>query len=212
MKRKLVLIVVISLIMGLLLPLTFKCDRDENKEDEGYLSSRSLIIPVTSDEKGAQLLRLNLKSVASEDGGHLFVEAGQTEFLESFLAGARRGVQAAETYLGHPIRQQDLILSVDAQGQDGKLLTGYSAGAAVGVMTVALISDRKIKDKIAITGTISSEGEIGPVGGLDDKIKAAKERGFTLLLPTGGGNKKPNKERQLIKVSNLTQAVRYALN
>ena len=50
----------------------------------------------------------------------------------------------------------------------------------------ALLKGEQIRRGIAMTGTISKDGTIGPVGGIPDKIRAAAREGYrTILIPQG---------------------------
>jgi Lon-like protease len=63
---------------------------------------------------------------------------------------------------------------------------GPSAGAAMAVGFIALFKGDRIHRGIALTGTIEPEGQIGPVGGIPDKIRAAAREGYrTILVPRG---------------------------
>ncbi|MCW5800217.1 MAG: hypothetical protein KIT40_17105 [Nitrospira sp.] len=67
--------------------------------------------------------------------------------------------------------------------------TGTDGPSAGGVMTVgfaALLKGDQIRRGIAMTGTISKDGMIGPVGNIPDKIRAAAREGYrTILIPQG---------------------------
>ena len=63
---------------------------------------------------------------------------------------------------------------------------GPSAGAAMAVGFIALFKGDRIQRGIALTGTIEPGGQIGPVGSIPDKIRAAAREGFrTVLVPRG---------------------------
>ena len=63
---------------------------------------------------------------------------------------------------------------------------GPSAGAAMAVGFMALFKGDRIQRGIALTGTIEPGGQIGPVGSIPDKIRAAAREGFrTVLVPRG---------------------------
>lgn len=67
--------------------------------------------------------------------------------------------------------------------------TGTDGPSAGGVMTVgfaALLKGDHLRRGIAMTGTLSKDGTIGPVGGIPDKIRAAAREGYrTILIPQG---------------------------
>jgi len=63
---------------------------------------------------------------------------------------------------------------------------GPSAGAAMAVGFIALFKGDQIKRGVAMTGTLENDGRIGFVGGIPDKIRAAKREGYhTVLIPAG---------------------------
>jgi ATP-dependent Lon protease len=65
---------------------------------------------------------------------------------------------------------------------------GPSAGVTLFVALVSLLTDRRIRNDVAMTGEITLRGLVLPVGGIKEKVLAAKRAGIaTVLLP------KPNR-------------------
>lgn len=63
---------------------------------------------------------------------------------------------------------------------------GPSAGAAMAVGFIAMFKGEKVHRGTALTGTFQPGGQIGWVGGIPDKIRAAKREGYhTVLVPRG---------------------------
>jgi Lon-like protease len=63
---------------------------------------------------------------------------------------------------------------------------GPSAGAAMAVGFIAVFKGDRIQRGTALTGTLKPGGHIGWVGGIPDKIRAAKREGYhTVLVPRG---------------------------
>jgi ATP-dependent Lon protease len=95
---------------------------------------------------------------------------------------------------------------------------GPSAGVAMFVALVSLLTGRTVHEDVAMTGEISLRGLVLPVGGIKEKVLAAARAGIkTVLLP--GRNRKDvedipasAKERlTLVWVDNVDQAVRHAI-
>jgi ATP-dependent Lon protease len=61
---------------------------------------------------------------------------------------------------------------------------GPSAGVTMATSLVSLVSGRKIKRNLGMTGEITLRGQVLPVGGIKEKILAAHRNGLkTVILP-----------------------------
>ncbi len=96
---------------------------------------------------------------------------------------AETAVSVAQGYTKMDLGDRDVIISFNITGQ---LIGGPSAGAAITIATVGAIEKRPLKEDVAITGTIESNGEIGYVGGLVEKAEAAANNGIKLFLVPEG--------------------------
>lgn len=80
-----------------------------------------------------------------------------------------------------PFDKQDLHLHIPA-GAVPK--DGPSAGVAMACCLVSLLTGRRPRGRVAMTGEISLRGEVLPVGGIKEKVLAAQAAGVrTVLLP-----------------------------
>ena len=59
---------------------------------------------------------------------------------------------------------------------------GPSAGTALTCAIYSMLTGRKIKHNIAITGEINLQGHVTAIGGLENKIEGAKKAGVKLIL------------------------------
>lgn len=90
----------------------------------------------------------------------------------------------AESFTKVSLSQKDVVYSVEAP--KALLVGGPSAGAAICVATIAAIQGKSLRNDVAITGTIQSNGSIGQVGGVLEKAQAAAEHGFKyFFVPKG---------------------------
>ncbi|MGC9120050.1 MAG: endopeptidase La [Sulfurihydrogenibium sp.] len=81
---------------------------------------------------------------------------------------------------------------------------GPSAGIAITTAIASLLSQRPVRSDVAMTGEITLTGKVLPVGGLKEKILAAKRAGIkNVILPKG------NKEEVM---SDLPAYVRKSVN
>lgn len=77
---------------------------------------------------------------------------------------------------------------------NASVVDGPSAGSAMSLLVVSALQDRHIPENVGLTGTITTTGEVGPVGGVFEKAKAANEAGIDLfLIPKG-------ESRQVVKL------------
>lgn len=95
--------------------------------------------------------------------------------------------KVAEKFLKVNLSNIDLIYEIDA---NTTVVGGPSGGAALTLATIAAIKNITLRKDITITGTIEEDGSIGPVGGIEEKMEAAKEGGLKyFLVPIGEGKK-----------------------
>lgn len=154
-----------------------------------------LVCPVVSAKQGHMILL----AVSETDFGfkgvtadlYLEMEPGRGKvFIESFpltkldtQISTRFAKDIACQYLDADCSSYDFFYTIKGSSA---IIGGPSAGAAIAALTVALLSDEKINEKIAVTGTINSGGIIGPVGGIAEKIEAAHDAGLNkVIIPKG---------------------------
>lgn len=81
---------------------------------------------------------------------------------------------------GEDIHDYDIHVNVVGGGN----IDGPSAGTAILAALVSAITGRKIKQDVAVTGEISIQGKVKPVGGVFEKAYGAKQAGIkTLVIP-----------------------------
>ncbi len=95
---------------------------------------------------------------------------------------------------------------------------GPSAGITLATALVSVLSRRPIKKDVAMTGEITLRGNVLPVGGIKEKVLAARRARVTkILLPVQNRRdleevpKEPLKDIQFIFVDNVRQVFREAL-
>ena len=95
---------------------------------------------------------------------------------------------------------------------------GPSAGVTMITSLVSLLSQRKVKSKLAMTGEITLRGKVLPVGGIKEKILAAKRAKInSIILPADNKKDVDEIDKKYLKglnffyVENILEVVEYAL-
>jgi ATP-dependent Lon protease len=118
-------------------------------------------------------------------GGKQFTMTGHLgEVMQESMTAALTWVRAnGERYGIDPdfFRKQDIHIHVPS-GAVPK--DGPSAGAAMVTALVSLLSNRPVKDRLAMTGEMTLSGVVLPIGGVKEKVLGAKRAGIReVLLP-----------------------------
>lgn len=165
-------------------------------------------------------------------GDVLFIEATLMPSLKERLIVTgklgdvmRESAQAALSY----VRSNAQTLGIDSQALEGKALhlhvpagatpkDGPSAGVTMVVALVSLLSGRLVSGDVAMTGEITLRGKILPVGGIKEKVLAARRAGIkTVILPKRNEHDIddiPKELRQTMKykfIDTAEEALQYAL-
>ncbi len=109
---------------------------------------------------------------------------GTMRFNETAGTMARDSVfNAASVFrrlTGEELDNYDLHINVVGGGN----IDGPSAGAAILLAVISAVKDRPLRQDVAITGELSIQGRIKPVGGVGEKIHGAKQAGIkTVIIP-----------------------------
>lgn len=162
---------------------------------ERYLGPRKYYLEV-ADERNRMGVVTGL--VWTEAGGDIiFVEAARMKGKrELILTGSlgnvmRESAQAALSYIRSNASlfdiQEDIFENCDIHvhvpaGAIPK--DGPSAGTTIAVALISLLKERPVKRDVAVSGELTLSGRILPVGGIKEKILAARRAGVkTVMLP-----------------------------
>lgn len=96
---------------------------------------------------------------------------------------------------------------------------GPSAGITMATSIVSALTKRSVKGKVAMTGELTLGGRVLPVGGLKEKLLAAKEAGMKkVLIPLENEKDLKDTPREILKglevhmVEHMDEIIAYALN
>ena len=125
---------------------------------------------------------LYIESILTPGKGALTMTGNLGDVMKESATIAFEWVKAHCTELGidpEKFEKYDLNIHVP-EGAIPK--DGPSAGITMVTSIVSTYTGRKVRDRIAMTGETTLRGRVTPVGGIKEKILAAKRTGITTLL------------------------------
>ncbi|WNK18828.1 endopeptidase La [Halomonas piscis] len=127
---------------------------------------------------------LNIESVVTPGKGRINKTGSLGDVMKESVSAAHTVVRArAEAYGidAERFEKEDLHIHVP-EGATPK--DGPSAGIAMVTAMVSAYSQRAVRSAVAMTGEVNLRGEVLPIGGLKEKLLAARRGGIkTVLIP-----------------------------
>ncbi|MFH1978261.1 MAG: S16 family serine protease [Candidatus Aenigmatarchaeota archaeon] len=145
--------------------------------DTGSNTSVTMYVPAVNSNKEGVLSTINVDIVPGF--GRPLVNIDNILFWVDTQTSIRTSRQIAGGVTGSDLSNYDMIYTIEA---DASVIEGGSAGAALTVATVAALTNKTPNTSVMMTGTIRSDGSIGPIGEVTAKAKVAKEHGIILFL------------------------------
>ena len=136
------------------------------------------------DDAGkGQIAEITVESVPGTGKVFIAFTSSNPVLQDETQSSLKIAVDLGKKFSTKDINSIDLRYSMTAPSQT---VGGQSAGAAIAVATMALLTDTKLRNDVAITGGVDEVGRITRVGGVLPKANAAKAAGFNkLLVPVG---------------------------
>ncbi len=157
-------------------------------------------------------IRLNVTS-----GNGAVTISGPTSVAHDTLQSAETGAAYAANYLG--VNEDAYNFSYYINDNNSPV-SGPSAGLSFTILAISGLEHKPIIQTLAATGTISSNGTAGLIGGIFDKAEAAKAAGKSFLIVPYAPNSsiesmfyyasQQNLGIGLVEVKNVSQAIQYA--
>lgn len=125
-----------------------------------------------------------LGSVIEFEGDKFVNEDGKGTIRFNDTAGSMtkdsvfNSLTVAKKYTNKEVKNFDIHVNVIGGGK----IDGPSAGAAITSMIISIINEMPLRQDIALTGEISIQGKIRPVGGISEKIYGAIQAGMKKVL------------------------------
>lgn len=138
-------------------------------------------IPAVDNQGNGVITTLIVESKPGR--GRVLVDINQLLFWIDTQHSIRIAQRVAQSYTKLDLSNIDLIYAIET---NASVIGGPSAGAALTVATIAVLENKTINPEVMITGSINTDGSIGPVGEIVAKAKAAKDIGATLFLVPAG--------------------------
>ena len=108
--------------------------------------------------------------------------SGQVRFNDTAGSMAKDSVFNAASVIrkltNKDIKDYDIHVNVIGGGK----IDGPSAGTAITICIISALTEKPIRQDIAITGEISLRGKVKPVGGIFEKIYGARRKGIKLVI------------------------------
>jgi ATP-dependent Lon protease len=154
-------------------------------------------------------------AVTGMGGDVLFVEATAMEGSEGLTLTGQLGdvmKESAEIALSY-VRSHTAELGVDPAGLKGRRFhvhvpagavpkDGPSAGVTITTALVSLLTDRPVRSVVGMTGEVTLQGRVLPIGGVKQKVLAAHRAGLTtVVLP----------KRNELDLEDVPEAVRHQM-
>ena len=161
---------------------------------------------------------LTIEATKYSGKGNLNYTGNLKDIMKESIQVAKSVVRSRTSSLGIDEKFND-SLDLHIHVPDGATpKDGPSAGAAMTTALVSILTDKKVKATVAMTGEINLRGDITPIGGLKEKLLAALRGGIkTVLIPhenTKELSEVPNNIKdnlEIIKVKTIDEVLNIAL-
>ena len=176
---------------------------------------------VSLTEKGYEGVSINIQINVTKGDGHVFMDTLPLTDLD-MQGSARIAAKVAGEVTGKNINKYNTYIIVRS---DVPVVGGPSAGGTMTIGIICELMNWSLNKSVMMTGTINPDGSIGPVGGILEKIEAAKKANCTIMLiPKGqryveiNGNKVDAVEFgkklgvEVIEVGSIYEAIPYFTN
>ena len=105
---------------------------------------------------------------------------------------------------GHSLGEYDVHINIIGGGK----VDGPSAGAAIFLAITSAVFNRPVLQDVAISGELSIQGRIKPVGGIYQKIIGAQKAGIrTVLIPYANQPDIPVVRTDIIPIKHIQEAI-----
>jgi uncharacterized protein len=141
----------------------------------------TIIVPAVDEDGNGVPTYLIVQALPGS--GKALVNIDKLIFWADTQSSMRTARDVAQKYTGIDLSGYDIIYNIKA---NASVIEGPSAGAALTVATIAALYGKTPRIDVMMTGTISDDGAVGPIGEAMAKARAAKQIGARLFLEPKG--------------------------
>lgn len=146
------------------------------------------LVALTGSKEGKVV---NVEVTRVKGTGRILVDISNSKIAEGTQESLVNAINAASDFNPDTRRARALSDFIISFNTGEKEISGGSAGVAIATAVIALLSDKGIKKDALVTGGLYVNGTVKPVNGVLEKAKAAKAKGFNLILVPKGSAKLP---------------------
>ncbi|MEM3361713.1 MAG: S16 family serine protease [Candidatus Anstonellaceae archaeon] len=137
-------------------------------------------VPAVINPSSSQIVKITLKTTYGNGNIYVSISPPVGILAQQSISRAINYAFSSEANLS----KCDVLVNFDKL-ENSSLVEGPSASLAIALATKAILNNLSYPDSVIVTGEIFSNGVVGPVGGIIDKIKAAqKENKTKIITPT----------------------------
>ncbi|MFH1392548.1 MAG: endopeptidase La [bacterium] len=185
-------------------PIKFQFNHNEKKDEIG------VAVGLAWTEAGGDIL--SIEAIKMPGTGKLILTGSLGKVMQE---SARAAFSYAKAKAGKSYQNQDIHIHVPS-GAIPK--DGPSAGITMASALVSVLTEKPVNHKIAMTGEVTLRGQVLEIGGIKEKVLAAKRAGIKqVILPKDNKKnlddipKDVRKKMEFIFVSHMDEVLKRAL-
>jgi len=142
-----------------------------------FVGSAYIYAPAVLTQSNQGILSLFYLNVTTGNG--TVTISGPSSVGESTLSSAQTGVAYACKYLGLNVSDYNFSYVIEDKNVS---VSGPSGGLAFTLDAISALSHKPLLHDFTLTGTINPDGSVGEIGGIYDKVAAAKTHKLKFVL------------------------------
>ncbi|MCE5223546.1 endopeptidase La [bacterium] len=148
-------------------------------EEKGKVLDSGIVTGLSVTEFGGEILFIESNKMVGK--GNLILTGQLGDIMKESATAAMSYIRSRSEYFNFPLNFNE-SLDIHIHVPEGAIpKDGPSAGVTIFTSLMSLLKQKKVSGNIAMTGEITIKGRILPIGGLKDKLLAAKRAGITTI-------------------------------